>query len=69
MIDARKAQEDWHRRETEIPFFKSMKIFTKKPENYHWSTPLWMLNVKIYPERTGALKGNKTKQSAILLCE
>ena len=28
-----------------------------------------MVNVKIYPERTGALKGNKTKQSAISFYE
>lgn len=65
----RHKRSDTLRRKPEIPFLKGTKTFKRKLENYHRSTPLWMVNVKTYPERTGALKGNKPKQSAILLCE
>lgn len=65
----RHKRSDTLKRKTEIPFLKSTENIQRKPENYHQSTPLCMVNVKIYPERTGALRGNKTKQSAILLCE
>lgn len=53
---------------TEIEFLKGTKTF-REEENYHRSTTLCMVNVKIYPERTGALRGNKPKQSAISLYE
>lgn len=66
MINDKEEQEEWHtqnkNRNTIFKRYKNIQRKRKLLSKYNTT-----VNVKIYPERTGALKGNKTKESATSL--
>lgn len=66
VINDKEEQEEWHtqnkNRNTIFKRYKNIQRKRKLLSKYNTT-----VNVKIYPERTGVLKGNKTKESATSL--